>query len=482
MKTLTINGRTYTVTPVVPTDSVTLLASAWVGDEHEYSQVVELSGVTPHTKVDLQPTSKQLVEFHDKVLGFVAENDGGLVTVFAIGDKPSNDHTIQVTMTEVEATGKIRGNTVGTTMPRSDWSQTDPTKADYIKNKPTGLGGTADDSGQNVALTTAQINALDGMFRVCAYDDSKDVSGAYAAFKSAFGIADEPGEEEPDAPVIPEKTLTSISAVYSGGDVAVGTAVADLTGVVVTAHYSDGTSATVTHYTLSGIIALGSNAVTVSYGGKTTTFTVTGVAESGDTTEEIPADATRLAYIESTGTQYIDTGIKPAFTDSADITYDADENIGSVSTVFGAYDGATTALLRYYANATYAKIGWISNQANINNTSVLGEPLNLQITHNASYADNSYWVWSNDFSSSTKSTTPEAVSGVNLFLFAHNNNGTASNFASCKIREFTISNDAGERIHLVPVKDADGVVCMYDTVGKRYLYNAGTGDFVGGDA
>jgi hypothetical protein len=49
----------------------------------------------------------------------------------------------------------------------------------------------------------------------------------------------------------------------------------------VTAHYSDGTSETVTGYTLSGTIAEGSNTVTVSYGGKTTTFTVTGVAESG---------------------------------------------------------------------------------------------------------------------------------------------------------------------------------------------------------
>ena len=30
----------------------------------------------------------------------------------------------------------IRGNTVGTTMPRADYAQTDPSKADYIKNKP----------------------------------------------------------------------------------------------------------------------------------------------------------------------------------------------------------------------------------------------------------------------------------------------------------------------------------------------------------
>ena len=136
MKTLTINGETFNLTPVVPTSSVILLASAWVGNGDTYSQVVGLPGVSLNTKVDLQPTPEQLEEFHYLTLGFVAENEGGIVTVYAIGDKPTNDHTIQVTLTEVEAEGKIRGNTVGTTIPRADWNQEDPTKADFIKNKP----------------------------------------------------------------------------------------------------------------------------------------------------------------------------------------------------------------------------------------------------------------------------------------------------------------------------------------------------------
>lgn len=114
LKTLTINGTTYNVTAAVPADNVTLLASAWKSDGGAYSQVVDISGITAHTKVDLQPTSEQLVAFHSKDLAFVAENDGGTVTVFAIGDKPAGDHTIQITKTEVEGTGKIRGNTVGT--------------------------------------------------------------------------------------------------------------------------------------------------------------------------------------------------------------------------------------------------------------------------------------------------------------------------------------------------------------------------------
>lgn len=136
LKTFTINGTTYNVTPIVPASSVTLLANAWTGEGDMHSQVVEIPGVTPRTKVDLQPTAEQLEEFYYKILAFSAENDEGVVTVYAIGDRPLGDHTIQITLTEVEGEGKIRGNTVGTPAPRSDWNQTDPRKADYIANKP----------------------------------------------------------------------------------------------------------------------------------------------------------------------------------------------------------------------------------------------------------------------------------------------------------------------------------------------------------
>lgn len=89
-----------------------------------------------------------------------------------------------------------------------------------------------------------------------------------------------------------EVTLSSISATYTGGEVTTGTALSDLTGITVIATYSDGTTKTVTGYTLSGEILEGENTITVSYGGKTTTFTVTGIVESGggDVTAELPTD------------------------------------------------------------------------------------------------------------------------------------------------------------------------------------------------
>ena len=81
---------------------VALLANNWVTeDDHLYSQLVTIDGVTENTQVDLTPSVQQLVIFYEKDLTFVTENDGGIVTVYAIGQKPTSDYTIQVTMTEV---------------------------------------------------------------------------------------------------------------------------------------------------------------------------------------------------------------------------------------------------------------------------------------------------------------------------------------------------------------------------------------------
>ena len=80
---------------------VELLSERWVGESSPYSQVVEIDGVTPYSQVDLNPSVEQLTIFHDKDLAFVTENDGGVVTVYAIGDRPANDYVMQVSITEV---------------------------------------------------------------------------------------------------------------------------------------------------------------------------------------------------------------------------------------------------------------------------------------------------------------------------------------------------------------------------------------------
>lgn len=69
-----------------------------------YGQVVNVNNaeITSKSKVDLQITSEQFVVFYEKDLGFVAENDGGVITLYCVGSIPQNDYTIQATVTEVE--------------------------------------------------------------------------------------------------------------------------------------------------------------------------------------------------------------------------------------------------------------------------------------------------------------------------------------------------------------------------------------------
>jgi hypothetical protein len=80
---------------------VTLLASAWQGSGNLHYQLVNIEGTTENSQVDLTPSVEQLLIFYEKDIAFVTENENGIITVYAIGQKPANDYTIQVTITEV---------------------------------------------------------------------------------------------------------------------------------------------------------------------------------------------------------------------------------------------------------------------------------------------------------------------------------------------------------------------------------------------
>lgn len=71
-------------------------------------------------------------------------------------------------------------------------------------------------------------------------------------------------------------TLTGITAVYTQSGTVYTTDSLDSlkNDLVVTAHFSDSTTQTVTTYTLSGTLTEGTSTIAVAYGGKTTTFTV----------------------------------------------------------------------------------------------------------------------------------------------------------------------------------------------------------------
>lgn len=80
---------------------ITLSADNWKGAVSPFSQVVTLEGISIYSKVDLQPGWEQLEAFRTQELALTTQNEDGVLTVYAIGQCPREDLTIQATITEV---------------------------------------------------------------------------------------------------------------------------------------------------------------------------------------------------------------------------------------------------------------------------------------------------------------------------------------------------------------------------------------------
>ena len=109
---------------------------------------------------------------------------------------------------------------------------------------------------------------------------SDDVKNALLTIVSHIGVWDDDNAQDYydalESALYPTATLSYISCVYTqSGTVYVSDTLDSLkSDLLVTAHYSDGSTVNVTTYTLSGTLTEGTSTVTVTYGGKTTTFTV----------------------------------------------------------------------------------------------------------------------------------------------------------------------------------------------------------------
>lgn len=121
--------------------------------------------------------------------------------------------------------------------------------------------------------------ALDGLARMQSEIINQEIKDALINALSHVAWTDEHGQDYIDALELAMRTkLVSITAVFNQGS-AVIYDTDDLDTLrqylTVTALYSDNTTKTVTEYTLSGTLSVGTSTITASYGGKTTTFTAT---------------------------------------------------------------------------------------------------------------------------------------------------------------------------------------------------------------
>lgn len=288
------------------------------------------------------------------------------------------------------------------------------------------------------------------------------------------------GAETPVEPPV-EVVLTGISATYFGGTVPAGTNVSALTGITVTATYSDGTTSVVTGYTLSGTITEGSNTITVSYKGKIATFTVIGevVVEEG-----LPSAYQEVTFLraENNTATYIDLGF--AFDTKCRILMNYHiVNNGVTSYPFGAAENSgklRCMISSPYSSKTYlyGSDGSANKSVNIPNTQgvdiqweIVLEPSKMAITN----------IGTGETASATTQGTYTMT--TNLLLFAQNYNGTVRYGGIRRIGKFQYYDKNGNLVcDLVPCyRKSDNVCGMYDLVRKTFLTNVGTGaDFTKG--
>ena len=179
----------------------------------------------------------------------------------------------------------------------------------------------------------------------------------------------------------------------------------------------------------------------------------------------LPSGYTQVEYIQSSGTQYIDTGFKPN-QDTRVVMYGYNESSNS-AWIYGAWNSANSGAFAYLSVNRYYMYG--SQQINANSIST-GE---FTLDHNK----NSFTLNGTTISGDSETFT----CNYSLYLFALNVGGSVSSgkltgkLYSCQIYDNgTLVRD------YVPCKNPDGIIGLYDLVNDTFYVNAGTGEFIAG--
>lgn len=102
---------------VVKLATISVPASAWKGGTSPYSQEIRVDGISVNSVVEINLSTDQIEQLRseNKNIAFTTENDGGVVTLIAIGSKPSKDLVFQTKIVDVLVIGgsaKLLGNTI----------------------------------------------------------------------------------------------------------------------------------------------------------------------------------------------------------------------------------------------------------------------------------------------------------------------------------------------------------------------------------
>ena len=293
------------------------------------------------------------------------------------------------------------------------------------------------------------------VWRGCAYLWT-DASWSDGVLTMTLQRVSQPASGTQPTPPPPTPTLTGISASFSqGGAVIVGTDSLDTLKqyLTVTATYSDSTTRVLSanEYTLSGTLAYPSATITAQYQGESDTFTVA-----------VAYDA-QVKYLESTGTQYIDTGIEPHQDIAVEIKW-KNNSTQNQKWLIGSGSSNTDCIRAYVSSSGTWRFGGGSASINTVNTTTRVAIINKsKVTINGTD-----YSWSG--------TVGTFSSNVTIKIFA---GATFNSPLSARLYYFIATDNGVQITDLIPVR-CGTTGYMYDRVSGHLFANAGTGDFVVG--
>ena len=184
----------------------------------------------------------------------------------------------------------------------------------------------------------------------------------------------------------------------------------------------------------------------------------------------LPEGYTALEYIQSSGTQYIDTGRK--LTQDSDITIDF-RIVGEINRdagIFGSRESALKNNLTLFQNKNPIVFSGDFSEYQKHRFASASSLERTKIRMNKA------GVWVNDILKKSWSDIADFETPTNGLIFDVGNNNWSGNKAVMRLYSYT----DGDAQRLVPCLDSAGTPCMYDLVGKTALYNQGAGSFTWG--
>lgn len=175
-----------------------------------------------------------------------------------------------------------------------------------------------------------------------------------------------------------------------------------------------------------------------------------------------------LEYIESNGTQYINTEYHLSSTRERIVIEVSLTNSYRDNIIFGN-SGSGMVNINLYTGILYYRYGGYDSHSVTTDTT---QKHKYEIGSNGGYLDdNLIYTFDN----------PNGILDSPLYLFAMNENSTPAYNIKGKIYSFKIFDGNELKLNMIPIlRLSDNTIGMYDTVNDKFYTNSGTGEFIAG--